>query len=183
MSPPPSSLCSSRVNYLQHGPGGLARDAWRSLTLFINNGDLSVCEFLRGHSEMPREDLTRVRNVTWNRRFFAATVNQKSNKNEDTDAQKLDESEDSDGHQTAKDLALDPEKMVDTPDGAVQDEKTSDTSQSQAGVSESGSSGDNDECDSDDTHHDSSKGDNGDEEQDDEDGEERKKARKRESQI
>ncbi|KEZ44035.1 hypothetical protein SAPIO_CDS3766 [Scedosporium apiospermum] len=129
---------------------------------FINNGDLNVCEILRGHSEMPCEDLTRVRNVTWNRRFFAATMNQKSNKNGDTDAQKLDESEDSDGHQTAKDLALDPEKMVDTPDGAAQDEKTSHTSQSQAGVSERGSSGDNDECDGDDTHPDSSKGDNGD---------------------
>ena len=86
---------------------------------FINNGDLNVCEILRGHSEMPCEDLTRVRNVTWNRRFFAATMNQKSNKNGDTDAQKLDESEDSDGHQTAKDLALDPEEMADTPDSAA----------------------------------------------------------------
>lgn len=37
----------------------------------FNNGDLNVGELLMGHSEMLRKYLMRVRNVTWNRRFFS----------------------------------------------------------------------------------------------------------------
>lgn len=40
----------------------------------FNNGDLNVGELLQGHSDMLRKYLVRVRNVTWNRRFFKATV-------------------------------------------------------------------------------------------------------------
>ncbi|KAM0431459.1 hypothetical protein ACHAPT_005436 [Fusarium lateritium] len=40
----------------------------------LNNGDLNIGEILQGHSEMLRKYLTRVRNVTWNRSFFMATV-------------------------------------------------------------------------------------------------------------
>ncbi|KAF6820841.1 hypothetical protein CMUS01_11504 [Colletotrichum musicola] len=37
----------------------------------LNNGDLNVGELLQGHLRMLREYLLRVRDVTWNRRFFA----------------------------------------------------------------------------------------------------------------
>lgn len=40
----------------------------------FNNGDLNVGELLQGDSEMLRKYLVRVRNVTWNRRFFKAAV-------------------------------------------------------------------------------------------------------------
>jgi hypothetical protein len=39
-----------------------------------NNGDLNVGELLQGQSEMLRKYLTRMRNVTWNRKFFTATM-------------------------------------------------------------------------------------------------------------
>ncbi|KAM7211570.1 Heterokaryon incompatibility protein (HET) domain containing protein [Rhypophila decipiens] len=38
----------------------------------FNNGDLNISELLQGNSELIRQYLTRVRNVTWNRRFFEA---------------------------------------------------------------------------------------------------------------
>lgn len=38
----------------------------------FNDGDLNIGELLQGHSQMLREYLIRVRNVTWNRRFFVA---------------------------------------------------------------------------------------------------------------
>lgn len=40
----------------------------------FNNGDLNVGELLQGNSELIRKYLTRVKNVTWNRRFFQATT-------------------------------------------------------------------------------------------------------------
>ncbi|XDG00796.1 hypothetical protein ABKA04_000411 [Annulohypoxylon sp. FPYF3050] len=40
----------------------------------FNNGDLNIGELLQGHSDMLRKYLTRVRNVTWNRRFFTAAI-------------------------------------------------------------------------------------------------------------
>jgi hypothetical protein len=46
----------------------------------FNNGDLNVGELLQGHSEMLRKYLTRVRNVTWNRRFFRACMNETGSK-------------------------------------------------------------------------------------------------------
>jgi hypothetical protein len=39
-----------------------------------NNGDLNMGELLQGPSGMLRKYLTRMRNVTWNRRFFTATT-------------------------------------------------------------------------------------------------------------
>ncbi|KAF6820632.1 hypothetical protein CPLU01_12721 [Colletotrichum plurivorum] len=38
----------------------------------FNNGDLNIGELLQGNSQMLRECLVRVRDVTWNRRFFLA---------------------------------------------------------------------------------------------------------------
>ncbi|KAI1108568.1 heterokaryon incompatibility protein-domain-containing protein [Nemania sp. NC0429] len=43
----------------------------------FNNGDLNVGEILTGNSELIRKYLTRVRNVTWNRRFFEASMSGK----------------------------------------------------------------------------------------------------------
>ncbi|KAN0108697.1 HET domain containing protein [Hyaloscypha variabilis] len=49
----------------------------------FNNGDLNVGELLQGHSEMLRKYLTRVRNVTWNRTFFNATMTRVSSKKDE----------------------------------------------------------------------------------------------------
>lgn len=54
----------------------------------FNNGDLNVGELLQGEAEMLRKYLERVRNVTWNRRFFTASFVQA----EDTE-EKLEEDE------------------------------------------------------------------------------------------
>ncbi|KAI1457590.1 heterokaryon incompatibility protein-domain-containing protein [Annulohypoxylon moriforme] len=40
----------------------------------LSNGDLNIGELLQGHSDMLRQYLMRVRNVTWNRLFFNATI-------------------------------------------------------------------------------------------------------------
>lgn len=40
----------------------------------FNNGDLNIGELLQGNSELIRKYLTRMRNITWNRRFFQATM-------------------------------------------------------------------------------------------------------------
>ncbi|OHF04070.1 hypothetical protein CORC01_00409 [Colletotrichum orchidophilum] len=40
----------------------------------FNNGDLNVSELLMGKSEMLQKYLSRVRNVTWNRRFFTTEL-------------------------------------------------------------------------------------------------------------
>jgi hypothetical protein len=48
----------------------------------FNNGDLNIGELLIGNSELIRKYLTRVRNVTWNRRFFEASMRTKSHSTE-----------------------------------------------------------------------------------------------------
>ncbi|KAI1096401.1 heterokaryon incompatibility protein-domain-containing protein [Rostrohypoxylon terebratum] len=40
----------------------------------FNNGDLNIGELLQGHSDTLRKFLMRMRNVTWSRRFFKATI-------------------------------------------------------------------------------------------------------------
>ncbi|GAW18788.1 hypothetical protein ANO14919_082700 [Xylariales sp. No.14919] len=40
----------------------------------FNNGDLNIGELLNGNSELIKKYVTRVRSVTWNRRFFNATM-------------------------------------------------------------------------------------------------------------
>ena len=53
----------------------------------FNNGDLNVGELLQGQSEMLRKYLTRVRDVTWNRRFFTADTIKYPEKQEDPEKQ------------------------------------------------------------------------------------------------
>jgi len=49
----------------------------------FNNGDLNVGELLQGQSEMLRKYLIRVRNITWNRRFFTAKTFEYSKENQE----------------------------------------------------------------------------------------------------
>jgi hypothetical protein len=51
----------------------------------FNNGDLNVGELLQGHSDMLRKYLTRVRNVTWNRTFFDASIKDVDSKETEAD--------------------------------------------------------------------------------------------------
>ncbi|KAI0505324.1 heterokaryon incompatibility protein-domain-containing protein [Xylaria bambusicola] len=44
----------------------------------FNNGNLNIGELLKGKSELIRKYLIRVRSVTWNRRFFAASTENES---------------------------------------------------------------------------------------------------------
>lgn len=44
----------------------------------FNNGDLNIGELLTGNSELIRKYLTRVRHITWNRRFFEASMKNES---------------------------------------------------------------------------------------------------------
>ncbi|KAI0533215.1 hypothetical protein GGR58DRAFT_521893 [Xylaria digitata] len=48
----------------------------------FNNGDLNIGELLIGNSELIRKYLTRVRNVTWNRRFLVASIRSESDETE-----------------------------------------------------------------------------------------------------
>ncbi|RSL74024.1 hypothetical protein CEP53_000582 [Fusarium sp. AF-6] len=70
------TLVADRNHNGQVPPSWYQRACLRCLEIadVFNNGDLNIGEILQGHSEMLRKYLTRVRNVTWNRRFFTATV-------------------------------------------------------------------------------------------------------------
>ncbi|KAM6511029.1 hypothetical protein FSOLCH5_011476 [Fusarium solani] len=70
------TLVADRNHNGQVPPPWYQRACLRCLEIadVFNNGDLNIGEILQGHSEMLRKYLTRVRNVTWNRRFFTATV-------------------------------------------------------------------------------------------------------------
>lgn len=70
------TLVADRNHNGQVPPSWYQRACLRCLEIadVFNNGDLNIGEILQGHSEMLRKYLTRVRNVTWNRRFFSATV-------------------------------------------------------------------------------------------------------------
>ncbi|PKS08434.1 hypothetical protein jhhlp_005145 [Lomentospora prolificans] len=59
-------------------PTWYQRACFRCLELAdtFNNGDLNVRELLQGHSETLQAYLERVRDATWNRRFFRGTRNQ-----------------------------------------------------------------------------------------------------------
>ncbi|KAI0872198.1 heterokaryon incompatibility protein-domain-containing protein [Hypoxylon argillaceum] len=70
-----------RTLVADRGPDGKIPPAWyqraclRCLEIAdtFNNGDLNIGELLQGNSDMLKKYLIRVRNVTWNRRFFTAT--------------------------------------------------------------------------------------------------------------
>ncbi|RSL63216.1 hypothetical protein CEP54_005312 [Fusarium duplospermum] len=70
------TLVADRSHNGQVPPSWYQRACLRCLEIadVFNNGDLNIGEILQGHSEMLRKYLTRVRNVTWNRTFFTATV-------------------------------------------------------------------------------------------------------------
>jgi hypothetical protein len=48
----------------------------------FNNGDLNIGQLLKEHSEILHPYLKRVRNVTWNRKFFIATIDSASDSGE-----------------------------------------------------------------------------------------------------
>lgn len=68
------TLVADRDEHGQVPPSWYQRACLRCLEIAdtFNNGDLNVGELLQGHSEMLRKYLMRMRNVTWNRRFFKA---------------------------------------------------------------------------------------------------------------
>lgn len=68
------TLVADRDHDGQVPPSWYQRACLRCLEIAdtFNNGDLNIGELLQGPSEMLRKYLTRVRNVTWNRRFFSA---------------------------------------------------------------------------------------------------------------
>ncbi|KAI1212937.1 heterokaryon incompatibility protein-domain-containing protein [Annulohypoxylon truncatum] len=73
------TLVADRDQYGRVPPSWYQRACLRCLEMAdtFNNGDLNVGELLQGHSDMLRKYLTRVRNVTWNRRFFTAIDQEK----------------------------------------------------------------------------------------------------------
>ncbi|KAI0438947.1 hypothetical protein F4803DRAFT_533221 [Xylaria telfairii] len=68
------TLVADRDPHGQIPPAWYQRACLRCLEIAdtFNNGDLNIGELLQGNSDMLRKYLTRVRNVTWNRRFFTA---------------------------------------------------------------------------------------------------------------
>lgn len=70
------TLVADRNHNGQVPPSWYQRACLRCLEIadVFNNGDLNIGQILQGPSDMLRKYLTRVRNVTWNRRFFTATV-------------------------------------------------------------------------------------------------------------
>jgi len=70
------TLVADRDSDGQSPPVWYQRACMRCLEIAdtFNNGDLNIGELLQGHSELLRKYLYRVRDVTWNRTFFNATM-------------------------------------------------------------------------------------------------------------
>ncbi|OGM41821.1 hypothetical protein ABOM_009660 [Aspergillus bombycis] len=70
------TLIADRDSEGQIPPAWYQRACLRCLEIAdtFNNGDLNVGQLLQGPSDMLRGYLTRVRNITWNRRFFRAVM-------------------------------------------------------------------------------------------------------------
>ncbi|GAB1195536.1 hypothetical protein APSETT444_004797 [Aspergillus pseudonomiae] len=70
------TLIADRDSEGQIPPAWYQRACLRCLEIAdtFNNGDLNVGQLLQGPSDMLRGYLTRVRNITWNRRFYRAVM-------------------------------------------------------------------------------------------------------------
>ncbi|KAK2006747.1 HET-domain-containing protein, partial [Colletotrichum eremochloae] len=70
------TLVADRGEHGEMPPSWYQRACLRCLEIAdtFNNGDLNIGELLQGQSQMLHKYLVRVRNVTWNRRFFRAAT-------------------------------------------------------------------------------------------------------------